>query len=169
MKAKLHPLLAEFAVPINELSTWFENPRRGDIDALKYSLSTWGQRELIEYQIEVVDGETFKVVYVGNHRFQAAQELGWTHIAAIEGSDLDSDQMKDYAVANNRTSDLSRYDQEAYAECLAEMHQRNSDAVKALKYSNEEFDSLVSSLPPEYPEPDMPETCPACGQNIDYS
>ena len=92
--ADLEPL----ARPVADLRLLVGNPRVGDVHAVSKSLKRFGQRKPI-----VVDADG--VVIAGNHTLQAAQRLGWTHVAAVTVSD-DATTAKAYALADNRTANL---------------------------------------------------------------
>ena len=109
--AHIVPALASLAVPIDTLSSFPGNPRRGDIHAIAKSLSALGQHRPI-----VVDRENR--IVVGNHTWQAAKQLGWGEIAAIS---VDDDEATSRArlLADNRTGDLGTYDDDDLAEMLS--------------------------------------------------
>lgn len=110
--APIAPGLRAMAVPIEDLYTWERNPRKGDVAAVVKSLEGFGQRTPVVYRTEKVRGKRAKqkVVYAGNHRLLAARELGWTHLAAVAADDLTPEQIRGFALADNRTSDLGTYD-----------------------------------------------------------
>lgn len=122
--AKVHnavPELARFLVPIAEVMQHPENARRGDVDVVAASLVEHGQ-----YRPAVVQAST-GYVCVGNHMLQAAERLGWTHIAAIK-RDLTDEQARRLRVVDNRSHDLGDYDQE---KLLAELEGIRQDAAAA--------------------------------------
>jgi len=80
------------------------NPRNGNTDAIADSLTTNGQYKPI---VTTKDG----TILAGNHTYAAAMELGWSHIdAVVLDLDPDSEQAQRIMLADNRTSDLARYD-----------------------------------------------------------
>lgn len=94
-------------VPIDELRTLPGNPRRGDIERIKASLTRFGQR-----YPSVVRGD---VLLAGNNRKQAMLELGWTHVVVVDADDLSEDEARAFALADNRTSDVASYDHDELA------------------------------------------------------
>lgn len=99
----LLPLLT----PIDELHIDPANARTGhDIDQIAGSLAQYRQRKPI-----VVNRSEGNKVEAGNGTWQAAKRLGWTHIAVVfvEESAMHA---VGYAIADNRTSELSRWDLE---------------------------------------------------------
>lgn len=107
MKEKIHPQLKALAIPIAKLVEDPENARLHDdanIEAIAQSLTKYGQRSTI---VVHKDGRVLK----GNGTMRAAISLGWKKIAAITVDD-DPTTASGYAIADNRTSDLSTWDYE---------------------------------------------------------
>lgn len=100
-------------VPIEELTTLPGNPRRGDIERIKISLQRFGQR-----YPSVVRGS---MLLAGNNRLQAMKELGWTHVAVVDADDLTEEEAVAFSLADNRTSDLAEYDDEALVSLLDQL------------------------------------------------
>lgn len=88
-----------------------KHPKRS-IDALCRALERFGQRK----PIVVRDG----VVIAGNGTLEAAARLDWREIACVEfkGSD---DEARAYAIADNRTAELSGWDKEILADSIGEL------------------------------------------------
>lgn len=97
--ADLRPL----AQPIDLLKLLPGNPRRGDVEAVMRSYDRFGQRK------PIVARRSDMTVIAGNHQLQAAQRLGWSHIAVV-WTDDDDLTAKAFALADNRTADLGAYD-----------------------------------------------------------
>lgn len=100
----LIPLL----VPVGDLTPDAENARKhGDenMEAIRTSLSTFSQVTPVVYWVH--QGQ--RIVIKGNGTFRAANDLGWTHIAAteFEGSEVFA---RAYAIADNRTAELAEWD-----------------------------------------------------------
>jgi hypothetical protein len=94
--------LRPLAQPIDLLKLLPGNPRRGDVEAVMRSYDRFGQRKPI---VARRDG----TVIAGNHQLQAAQRLGWSHIAVV-WTDDDDLTAKAFALADNRIGDLGNYD-----------------------------------------------------------
>ena len=73
-----------------------------DINAIAASYATHGQQKTI---VALEDG----TVIAGNGQLLAAKKLGWTHIAAVVFKDEKA--AKAYALADNRTAELSKWDE----------------------------------------------------------
>lgn len=106
--------LRPLAVPIGELNADPANARRHpdhNLAAIEASLRRWGQRFPIVVQRQGM------VVRAGNGRLEAARRLGWTHLAAVV-VDEDSVEATAFALADNRSSELAEWDDEALAALL---------------------------------------------------
>lgn len=94
-------------LPVDKLSKDPANARKHsqkNIDAIIASLRRFGQQKPI-----VVDKSN--VVRAGNGTLEAARQLGWETIAAVQ-SELVGADMSAYAIADNRTSELAEWDDE---------------------------------------------------------
>lgn len=103
-------------VPVGDLSADPANLRlhgTRSIDAIKASLRRFGQERPI-----CVDAGG--VTIAGAGVLEASRELGWTHVAAIPSSLKGVDRVG-YAIADNRTAELSTWDTEALGRVAAEL------------------------------------------------
>ena len=139
------PTLEELAVPLAELRPYPGNPRRGDLGAIQSSLRANGQFRPI-----VVNRRTRQVLG-GNHLVEAARGLGWSEIAATY-VDVDDEQARRIVLADNRTSDLATYDDEALADLLSELPD-----LEGTCYERSDLDALLDDLSPlEVDEEELP-------------
>jgi len=130
----LEPTLEPLATAISELSLDPANLRIHEprsIDALKSSLRRFGQQKPI-----VVDGR--KVVIAGNGTLEAARQLGWTHIAVVRSSLSEVERVL-YAIADNRTHELSKWDLGALG---ATLNALSSEDLPDTGFSLKDFDEL---------------------------
>lgn len=107
------PQIAELARPLDSLTADPANLRKHDersVDAIAASLTRFGQQTPI-----VIDHAG--VVIKGNGTLMAARKLGWTHLAAIQ-STLDGTERVMYAIADNRSAELSSWDEEGLGRVL---------------------------------------------------
>lgn len=102
-------------IPIHTLTTNQNNPRQGDIGSIIESLATNGQ-----YRPITVNRRTGHIIK-GNHTFQAAKHLGWTHIA-VHWIDVDEEEETRILLIDNRTSDLATYNTDALKTLLTSIH-----------------------------------------------
>lgn len=96
------------------------NARKHDdknLEAIKGSLTQFGQRKPIVIGVD-------NIVVAGNGTLAAAKELGWTEIQAVRvPADWTPDQIKAFAIADNRTAELATWDSEVLNKQLAELDQ----------------------------------------------
>jgi DNA modification methylase len=97
-----------------DLTTWPDNPRRGDVAAIRQSLEVSGQ-----YRALVVRAGSLEVL-AGNHTLLAMRELGWER-ALCHLVECDDEQARRIVLADNRTAELAGYDEQALADLLAQM------------------------------------------------
>ena len=87
------------------------------LSALAVSLDRFGQRKPI-----VVTSDT--QVVAGNGTVQAAGQLGWEKVDAVRvPADWDAEKIKAFAIADNRTAELSDWNREILAEQLLELEE----------------------------------------------
>ena len=92
------------SVAVEKLESHPNNPRRGDVDTIVESLKTNGQFRPI-----VISSDN--VVLAGNHTLQAAVKLGLPKIDVVRLPITgDSDEAVRVMLADNRSSDMSTYD-----------------------------------------------------------
>ena len=92
------------SVAVEKLESHPNNPRRGDVDTIVESLKTNGQFRPI-----VISSDN--VVLAGNHTLQAAVKLGLPKIDVVRLPVTgDSDEAVRVMLADNRSSDMSTYD-----------------------------------------------------------
>ena len=65
----------------NELNSFHQNPRRGDIDAIAQSLQVNGQYRPVVVNLGTHTGRPLEVL-AGNHTLAAARKLKWQEVAA---------------------------------------------------------------------------------------
>lgn len=112
--AEIPRTLDALKVPIEGLSPYGNNPRRGNVDVIVESLQRHGQ-----YRPIVVRAKTFEVL-AGNHTLAAAKQLGWTEIAATF-VDCTDDEAARIVLVDNRAADLGAYDDDVLTELLASL------------------------------------------------
>jgi ParB-like chromosome segregation protein Spo0J len=98
-------------VEITSLKPYPKNPRRGDVDEIAQSLKVNGQYK------PIVVNRRDQTILAGNHTWRAARSLGWTHIA-VSYVDVDDYGAQKIVLADNRTSDMSTYDDTKLLELL---------------------------------------------------
>lgn len=103
-----------------------ENARAHDeanLKAIQGSLEQFGQRKPI-----VISSEA--VIVAGNGTVEAAKRLGWTEIQAVRvPADWTADQIKAFALADNRTAELATWNQSVLDKQLLELEAAGIDVA----------------------------------------
>ena len=137
------PGLQAMTVTVRSLTSDPDNARRHDernLAAIAASLERFGQQAPIVY----ANRRGKRVVVKGNGLLAAARSLGWAHVAAIR-SDLRDRALRAYAIADNRTGDLSAFDQHLLTIQLQEL-QDAEFGLDAVGFTDEDLAKLVADL-----------------------
>ena len=134
-------------IPVGDLALLPGNPRQGDIGAVSESMRVNGVYQPIIINRGTLTGRPFEVI-AGNHRAQAAKQLGHDTIPAVI-LDVDDEQAARIALADNRTSDLATYDNDALVAML-----ENLPDLTGTGYDGDDLDDLLSALDTELEDPD---------------
>jgi site-specific DNA-methyltransferase (adenine-specific) len=137
-------------VKIDALDLDPRNARKHDAKNLKAiadSLEQFGQRKPI-----VVWGRT---VVAGNGTMAAARTLGWTEIEIVRvPDDWSADQVKAYALADNRSAELAAWDEQVLASQLLELQEAEFDIeLLGFELPTDELQDVVEDEMPEQVEP----------------
>jgi hypothetical protein len=116
---KISKDLMPLAVSIEDLVPLEKNPRKGNVEAIMASYEEFGQMKPIV--IRPNDDGTFTVI-AGNHQLQAAKQLGWSQIAAVQ-MNADNDRAIAFALADNRTMELGHTDSAILNDMVIEMYE----------------------------------------------
>ena len=130
--------LRSLAVKIDEVSSDPKNERmhnKKNIESIKGSLRRFGQRTPL-----VVNMANLKLIEKGAGTWQAAKELGWTHIAVMFVED-DENTAAGYRLADNRSGELAVWDDDALTETLKSLAEQ--DALEGLGWDEEELKHLI--------------------------
>lgn len=126
-------------VPIDSVTLDPANVRKHNsrsIETIKGSLSRFNQQKPI-----VVDCKG--VVRAGNGTLVAARELGWTEIRIVR-SDLTGVELAAYSLVDNRSSELSEWDDDALALTLRALQDEDFD-LDAVGFTDAEVDALFGN------------------------
>ncbi|MHA7620252.1 DNA methyltransferase [Cellulosimicrobium cellulans] len=110
----IRPELQHLAEPVESLRLYEGNPRRSVVPKIADSLTANGQYRAVTARLAT------REVLAGNAVLQAAQSLGWTHLA-VEWLDVDEVAAARIVLVDNRLSDLATYDDDALAALLEGM------------------------------------------------
>jgi ParB-like chromosome segregation protein Spo0J len=132
------PLTQEYKdTPLTEVRCHPRNARKGSVTAILDSIQHNGFFGTCVAQVSTGH------ILVGNHRYLAAKEAGmdtlpvmWVHV--------DDKRALKILLADNRTNDLSSYDNNALTELLAEMS--NAGELDGTGYSETDLDALIQDM-----------------------
>ena len=130
--------LAPLLVPLAELSHDPRNARAHDersIAEVRASLEAYGQ-------VKPIVADTTGKVIAGNGTLAAATMAGWTHLAVVRFTGT-PEQAAAYAIADNRTAELSTWDSEMLTETLALLQSAESAEPLALGFSDVELRGIL--------------------------
>ena len=156
MTHKIHPKLYEAlgGTEVADLYTLPVNPREGsDIPSIMASLDQLGQVEPLlaayDEHPDAPKGKKVLVVQHGNHRLKAARNLGWTHVAILDVSDLSPEQLATLVLSMNRTADKGGYDAQALSAVYETIHDDN--LLAATGWDDDEMADVLANIDLELP------------------
>lgn len=126
-----------------------------NIETIKTSLEKFGQVKPI-----IINKDD--VIVAGNGTIQAARKLGWTKIKAIK-TELDSELASAYAIADNRTGQLGRWDNQKLKKFFDPLKETNFDLGLATGFNRREIRKLCNGFEPKI----IKHTCPECGHEFE--
>lgn len=158
----VHGVVGELESMLVPLDVLHEDPRNArthderSIDALTISLTRFGQRAplIVQRQGMIVRG--------GNGRLLAMRTMGWTHCAALIVDEADAEAVA-FAIADNRTADLSSWD---YGKLDEQLQSLDESVLPVLGFTPEELDSI--SLSASWSGTVMPEQAAASKPDADF-
>lgn len=111
--------------PIHELSTFIENPRKGDVDTIVASLRAHTQYKPVTGNIGTHTGRPLEIL-AGNHTLMAFRDLAETYphdpqwqAMLVHWVDVDDDQAKRIVAVDNRSSELGGIDNDTLYSLLS--------------------------------------------------
>jgi len=131
-------------VDIGSIEAHPKNVRQGDICAKSESLKKHGQ-----YRPIVVDKRTNRIL-AGNHTWKAAKALGWKQINAGFIETKDDDEALRILLADNRSTDLSSYNNDGLERLLKELASTDIGLSGSL-FDGDDLDLLINDNAFEQP------------------
>lgn len=131
------------STPIADLTLHPDNPRHGDIGAIMQSIEQNGFVGVLVAQCS--SGH----VITGNHRMQAAANLGFTKLK-VEWKDCSDEEALRLLLADNRTSDLATNDDVVVADLLMALAESEA-GFDGTGYDGDDLDDIIAAL--EYDQP----------------
>ena len=107
---------------IGELKPYENNPRHNE-NAVPYvveSIKRYGFKNPI-----IIDKDN--VIVAGHTRYLASKELGLNEVPCIVADDLTEDEIKEFRLVDNRTAEMSEWDDELLASELSDIDFGNFD------------------------------------------
>lgn len=123
-------------VPIDDLRSHPQNPRRGNLDVIKASIQRNG------FYGAVVAQKATKFLLVGNHRWQAAKELGHTTIPTL-WLDVDDATALRILLVDNRANDLADHNSRDLAKLLERLRDESLDGTG---YTDDDLAALINDV-----------------------
>lgn len=146
-------------VKVSDLTLDPNNARKHgekDLAAIVASLEKFSQQTPI-----VITSDN--VVIKGNGTLMAAMKLGWTHVDAIR-TNLTGQQITAYAIADNRTSDLSSFDNEKLLELLQGLDEQS--LIDACGFDEAAMAELLKAVEEEKPPADDDDAKPEANAKL---
>jgi hypothetical protein len=151
MSENINKALEPLRVPLAGLKLDPENARKHDdrsVEGIKSSLREFGQQKPI---VVLNDG----TIIAGNGTYRAAKALGWQRIAAVRFADLK--KARAYALMDNRSAELSEWDNPVLAKQLEELSAQLVDFnPEMVGFTEAEMMKLISSVQTEEVEDNSP-------------
>lgn len=123
--------------PITELKVHPRNARKGSVMAIAESIEHNGFFGACVAQVSTGH------ILVGNHRFLAAREKGINTLPVL-WVDVDDARAVKILLADNRTNDLSGYDNKELTELLSEIS--NTHGLEGTGYGDADLDALIQEM-----------------------
>jgi ParB-like chromosome segregation protein Spo0J len=136
----IHESLRQFAVPLTGLTLDPRNARQHDdrnLQAITESLRAHGQ------VIPIVVQKQGRIVRAGNGRCLALKAMGRTHVAALIVDATDVEAVA-FALRDNRTSELARWDFQVLAEHMKALAAEGVDLL-TIGWQESEFAPLMEA------------------------
>ncbi|MCC6360656.1 MAG: ParB N-terminal domain-containing protein [Phycisphaerales bacterium] len=136
---------------IGTIRPYAANPRRNDdaVDEVARSIQEFGFRQPI-----VVDSEG--VIIIGHTRYRAAKKLGMQAVPVHVAGDLAPERVRALRIADNRTHELSEWDDDLLAKELREL-----DRPLVIGFDDDELAKLLDDDEPAVRQLDVSRKPPA--------
>jgi hypothetical protein len=155
---KVSPDLAHLLVPIGSIRELPDNPRRGEVAAIKRSLIKFAQRKPLVVNADPdtagrPHAERTGVAEAGNHTTLAALADGWTHLAVSWEADDEATALA-YAVADNRTSEIGSFDLSLLATMTGKIEAADPALLLAASFDPDAMEDLLAAAGGQFTDPE---------------
>lgn len=153
-------------VSIDKLTPYEKNAREHhelDVAKIKKSIEEFGFNDPIGVW------SVKNIIVEGHGRLLAAKELGYKEVPIIRLDHLSDEQRKAYALAHNRTAELSTWDFDKLQSELEELSDSfNFDELGFAEFLNDEINNDMDDpeLKENHNTKEKEMTCPYCGETI---
>ena len=122
---------------INELYLNEKNPRKNDnaVDAVAKSIEKYGFKNPL-----IIDSNG--KIWCGNTRYKASKKLGLKEVPCIIADDLTEEQIREYALLDNKTNELADWDFDLLGEELLELDLSDFELDWGIEELERESDEL---------------------------
>lgn len=150
-------------LPVGELKPYKRNARKhedADIQTIVNSIKQFGFRDPIG-----IWGEQ-NIIVEGHGRLLAAQRLGMAEVPCIRLDDMTDEQRRAYALAHNKTAEMSDWDFEALKaelEDIPGIDMTDFGFETMVDFDEAALDDMFADAPEKEKEPKRVQ-CPHCGE-----
>ena len=151
-------------VPVSDLRPYERNARRhteADINAIAKSIKQFGFSDPIG-----IWGDN--IIVEGHGRLEAAKQLHLQSVPCIRLDHMTDEQRRAYALAHNKTAELSEWDEERLRMELENIHEIDMEELGFDLSDSEipDIDGLFEDAEPREKEPKR-HICPHCGALVE--
>ncbi|QPE04121.1 ParB N-terminal domain-containing protein [Microbacterium schleiferi] len=129
--------LAVSTVPLADLTPYYKNPRRGNVEAIATSLQVRGQYKPLVVNAGTYTGRAMEIL-AGNHTYLAARTLSWEAIDVVT-VDVPDEEAAQIVLADNRLADLGDYDDDLLRDVLGD-----AGDLTGTGYSEEDLERMFA-------------------------
>ena len=142
-------------LPIKDVTRYENNPRDNAraVEKVAASIRDYGWQQPI-----VVDSQ--HVIIAGDTRYLAAQSLGFDTVPVLVATDLSPEKVKAYRLADNKTGEFAKWDDQKLAEELQSIMD-SIGSIDLTGFSPGEYEALAMQAEAIIAELDEPEPDPA--------
>lgn len=125
---------------LSELHLNDRNPRINDnaVDVVAKSIEKYGFKNPL-----IVDSKG--KIWCGNTRFKASKKLGLKEVPCIVADDLTEEQIREYALLDNKTNEIAEWDFDLLGEELAELDLSDFDLDWGINEINNDKERIDKS------------------------
>lgn len=146
-------------VDIKELKPYKDNPRKNK-DSIKYvaeSIKKFG------FKVPIVVDQNYEII-AGHTRLEASKSLHLKEVPIIIANDLTKEQVKAFRLADNKVSELAKWDFDKLSKELENIDKEEAELLGFINHGEEiDWSSIEEITEDNYQEPDhIIVECPYC-------